>query len=304
MGAAILERDARAGHEVLDGARDEHLAGAGLRRDARADVDGDPAELVRRSARTRPCAGRRGSRGRAARTASAIARAHRIARAGPSKVARKPSPAVSTSRPRKRASCAPHERVVALEQLAPARGRRARAAVSVEPTMSVNITVASTRSGSCAVTRRRVRNSSISSRTRRRRRRHGRWSSPGSSTNARPGCARPCSAPARRRRRGRRVRCRTSVGTRIAGRTCADVDLDVHARSSALRRPGAGALRARSRASAATASASPPARSAIRSTSARPAADAPILLDRAQRSRAPSAPTDSPAHAVTARSPP
>ena len=46
--------------------------------------------------------------------------AQRIARAGPSKVARKPSPAVSTSRPRKRASCAPDRRVVRLEQLAPA----------------------------------------------------------------------------------------------------------------------------------------------------------------------------------------
>jgi len=38
------------------------------------------------------------------RMSSLIARAHRIARAGPSKLAKNPSPAVSISRPRKRAS--------------------------------------------------------------------------------------------------------------------------------------------------------------------------------------------------------
>jgi hypothetical protein len=39
-----------------------------------------------------------------ARTVSRVIHAHRMARAGPSKVARNPSPAVSTSRPRNRAS--------------------------------------------------------------------------------------------------------------------------------------------------------------------------------------------------------
>ena len=39
------------------------------------------------------------------RTPSAIAQPQRTARAGPSKLAKKPSPAVSTSRPRKRSSC-------------------------------------------------------------------------------------------------------------------------------------------------------------------------------------------------------
>lgn len=38
------------------------------------------------------------------RTASRMAQAHRMARAGPSKVAKKPSPAVSTSVPRNRSS--------------------------------------------------------------------------------------------------------------------------------------------------------------------------------------------------------
>src|SRR5919201_3168968 len=57
--AAVLEVDPRAGDEVLDGARDEHLAGLGKRRHARADVHGDAADLaVDELALTRvqPCA--------------------------------------------------------------------------------------------------------------------------------------------------------------------------------------------------------------------------------------------------------
>src|SRR6187431_2943747 len=45
MRAAVDERDAGPGDQVLDRARHEHLAGAGLRRDPRADVDGDAADL-------------------------------------------------------------------------------------------------------------------------------------------------------------------------------------------------------------------------------------------------------------------
>ena len=44
--AAPLELDARAGDEVFDGARDEHLARACLRRHARPSVDGDAGDLV------------------------------------------------------------------------------------------------------------------------------------------------------------------------------------------------------------------------------------------------------------------
>ena len=44
--AAVVEVDAGAGDEILDGARDEHLARPGLRGDARADVDGDAGDLV------------------------------------------------------------------------------------------------------------------------------------------------------------------------------------------------------------------------------------------------------------------
>src|SRR5437867_2572441 len=46
MSAAVLEGEAGAGDEVLDGARDEHLAGPGLRSDPRARVDGDPGDLA------------------------------------------------------------------------------------------------------------------------------------------------------------------------------------------------------------------------------------------------------------------
>src|SRR6266516_7965744 len=46
LGAAILEREAGTGNEILDGLRHEHFAGAGLRGDARADVDGESGHLV------------------------------------------------------------------------------------------------------------------------------------------------------------------------------------------------------------------------------------------------------------------
>src|SRR5438477_537177 len=44
--AALVERQPGAGHEVLDRRRDEHLSGARERGHARADVDGEAAELV------------------------------------------------------------------------------------------------------------------------------------------------------------------------------------------------------------------------------------------------------------------
>ena len=74
----------------------------------------------RRSPRTRRCAARRARRCRGRRASSRITSAQRIARAGPSKVARKPSPTVLISRPRKRSSA---RRTVASwrgEQVAPA----------------------------------------------------------------------------------------------------------------------------------------------------------------------------------------
>ena len=52
-------------------------------------------------------------------TASAIAEAQRTARAGPSNVAKNPSPAVPTSTPRNRRIQCPDRRVVPLEEVAP-----------------------------------------------------------------------------------------------------------------------------------------------------------------------------------------
>ena len=87
---------------------------------ARAGVDGDAADLRAVELALAGVDARRGSRRRAAGRHRRIASAQRTARAGPSKVARKPSPAVSTSRPRKRSSSRRTAASWALEQLAPA----------------------------------------------------------------------------------------------------------------------------------------------------------------------------------------
>jgi hypothetical protein len=78
------------------------------------------------------------------RTPSTIACAARIARAVPSKVAKNPSPAVSRSWPRNRASS---RRTIAWWRASRSRQARSptRTAWSVEPTMSVKTTVASRR---------------------------------------------------------------------------------------------------------------------------------------------------------------
>src|SRR6185295_13488777 len=48
MRAAVAELDRRTGHEVLDGARHQHLRGPRAGHDARCDVDRDPACLLAR----------------------------------------------------------------------------------------------------------------------------------------------------------------------------------------------------------------------------------------------------------------
>ena len=95
------------------------------------------------------------------RTASTIATAHPTARAGPSNVAKKPSPAVSVSTPRWRASSS-----LTTEWCRRTRSFQARspsdACSSVDPTISVNRTVASTVCGT-PDGRTPVTNASISS---------------------------------------------------------------------------------------------------------------------------------------------
>ena len=101
--SAIRELDAGAHDEVSDRARHEHLARLRLRGHARADVHGHAADVVVDQlalsgvdARADVDALRRDRSPMYTRTGSL---------AGPSNVARKPSPAVLTSRPRKRESC-------------------------------------------------------------------------------------------------------------------------------------------------------------------------------------------------------
>ena len=79
-------------------------------------------------------------------TSRRIASAQRMARAGPSKVARNPSPIVLTSRPCPVPQRVAHHLVVAVEQLAPTPVTQSARLRSVESTMSVYSTVASTRS--------------------------------------------------------------------------------------------------------------------------------------------------------------
>src|ERR1700722_12997020 len=45
MRSAVGERDTRAGHQILDCRRHEHLARSGEPRHAWADVDGDPTDV-------------------------------------------------------------------------------------------------------------------------------------------------------------------------------------------------------------------------------------------------------------------
>ena len=44
--AAVIEAQSGAYDQVLDGARHQHLAGVGERRDPRADMNGDAANIV------------------------------------------------------------------------------------------------------------------------------------------------------------------------------------------------------------------------------------------------------------------
>jgi len=102
--ASVLEFDPRTGDEVLDGARNEHFAGLGHRCDPGADVDGDAAGLAVDQLALAAVQPRTNVEVELA-DPLLDREAQWIARAGPSKVAKKPSPAVSISLPRKRPGC-------------------------------------------------------------------------------------------------------------------------------------------------------------------------------------------------------
>ena len=144
--ASVDELEVRPGDEVLHRARNEYLARACLRRDARPNVDGNSRELASTGSHSPVWSPARTSRP-TSETRATMAMAQRIARAGPSKLAKKPSPAVSNSLPRKRVSS---RRTISW--CSRRRSRHARspiaAAWAVDPTMSVKRTVARTRSDS------------------------------------------------------------------------------------------------------------------------------------------------------------
>ncbi len=141
--AEVVELDGRPDDEILHGARNEDLPSTGESPDTGSDVDCEAPEIVT------PYLALAGVDADAyldpeftCRGTDRFAAAN--PRAGPSKEARKPSPVVLISLPRNtrscsriRASCASRSRCHRWSPIA--------AAVSVEPTMSVKITVASTR---------------------------------------------------------------------------------------------------------------------------------------------------------------
>ena len=97
--AAVVELEAGADDQLAHGAGDEQLAGVGQGADPGADVDRHPADVVADQldlAGVDPTLTSIPIAASSSRTAAA----QRIARAGPSKVARNPSPIVFTSRPR------------------------------------------------------------------------------------------------------------------------------------------------------------------------------------------------------------
>ena len=103
MRTAIFEVEPGPDDEVLDRARNEDLAGPGLGRDPCSDVNREAGNVIRQDldlADVEPCTDLEPE----ILTSSRIAAAQRIARAGPSNVAKKPSPVTLTSAPPKRAS--------------------------------------------------------------------------------------------------------------------------------------------------------------------------------------------------------
>ena len=148
------------------------------------------------------------------RTDSTAASAQRIARAGPSKLARKPSPAVSISLPRKRSSW---RRTAAWCASSSSRQRRSPSSVALlgraddvceqhRRQHSVGLVAPpAPRSGTLGSLR-GSRPPPLPA--------HGTWWEPGSSTYRAPsGCWRPESARSRRGRPGRPTRWTISVGT-------------------------------------------------------------------------------------------
>ena len=96
--AAVFEGQPGAGDQILDGARDEHLAGLGIGSDLAPVCTAMPATFPSISSHSPVCRPTRTS-SPSSGISSVMAQPQRMARAGPSKEAKKPSPAESTSLP-------------------------------------------------------------------------------------------------------------------------------------------------------------------------------------------------------------
>ena len=157
-----------------------------------AEASSSTSPACRPARTSRPCE----------RSVTMISEAQVTPRAGPSKVARKPSPALSISRPRWPAIALRTRSRWPSSSIDQARSPSA-AARSVEPTMSVKRTVANARVGSGGV-RTPTRNSSVSASNAPELPSHGCASLPGSSTSRAPAMCSARYLPSRRARPGRR----------------------------------------------------------------------------------------------------
>ena len=176
-----------------------------------------PRDSPRRRARPRRCGLPRGSRARAPARRRGWRAPQRIARAGPSNSARKPSPAVSTSSPQNRPSSRRTAAWCAASSVRP-RASPSSPHARVEPTMSVKRSVARTRSAHRHGPRAREELLHLVE--------HLVHVDPGdvvvarrARRTARPGCARRCSGLPRRCESRSPVRWSTSVGTARVGST-------------------------------------------------------------------------------------
>jgi hypothetical protein len=117
MAPPVRELDPRPDHQILHRLRNHDSSLGRSSHHSGGDVDGDAADApIQHLDLTGVKAGWISIP--SVRTASASSVAHRTARAGPSKVARKPSPVVWISLPRKRSRCT-YQPVVGLPQVEP-----------------------------------------------------------------------------------------------------------------------------------------------------------------------------------------
>ena len=184
LGSSIEEGQAGARDQILDGARNEHFPGTCQSRYARSDVDGDAPELV---AHDFALAGMQAGSHLDPERVDIVRNGAGTAdgASGPVECRQKPVACGVNFTATEGVKFATNQGVMDIKQIVPAPITDARGFLC-GPTMSVNSTVASTRSGS-GRWRTPVRNSSISSVTASPSVSHGIWSGPVNSTFFAPG---------------------------------------------------------------------------------------------------------------------